>query len=141
MKSRREETICVDININKDDLDAAMSLILVKDLLKALRTAVKDYSTPARDFVRDAMKRGFDRASVRHSIGSAELEFSGALDIAERNLGRVEAINPAMAGILKTDLESVRNMIGSIMKSTEELIAELPDIEKQMLSEKGGASQ
>jgi hypothetical protein len=138
MKTKGYETIFVNMEIEKEAFDAKMAVILAQDMIKALRDALGSYGAPLREYARNTVTCGFPRDSVKHSVSMAGAKFMGSVDIAERNIDKAEAHDPAMVSILKADLESLRQSIEEIMGSTEELILATPDIEKQMINTKGG---
>ncbi|MEW6419930.1 MAG: hypothetical protein AB1480_17750 [Nitrospirota bacterium] len=106
--------------------------ILCEDIIKKLRPAVEQYVEEVRRFISISMVRGFDRNMIRHSITVFQVEIMNLITMAEDSL---VLSNSPKTKILEIELQGLKASIGAIMKSSEKIILEEPNIENQIFFE------
>lgn len=115
--------------IQGNTFESLRNEILCEDIIKKLRPAIEQYAVEVRRFIRTSMVRGFDRNMIKHSIAVFQVEIMSLITMAEDSL---VLSNSPKTKILESELQTLKTSIGVFVKTSEKIILEKPEIDKQM---------
>lgn len=96
---------------------------LAEHMLIRLREMEK-YSEKIKSFVREAIKRGFDRDIVEHALPIFHVKVTEMIEIAETAIAATS--NSSKASIMRTEIGTVKSSLESFVKTIKELVMTEP---------------
>ena len=123
-----------EITIQDNTFQNITHEILCEDIIKKLRPTIEQYAVELRSFVRTSIFRGFDRNMIRHSIAVFQVEIMSLVTMAEDSL---VLSNSPKSKILESELQALKTSIGVFVTTSEQVILEEPNIDRQMFGDIG----